>query len=137
MQETVGETKQLLEENAPGSAEKDTLWNAQEVQAESDVHLEDDQSIGNTTVIRLFEFSANPEAFCHHTPTKQELFNAHYRLIDSTLWRDGLKVVPEINPTVTFNKRKTKYRIFVTAQAQRGQTVLETPQTLSQLAHVK
>lgn len=137
MQETVGETKQLLEEHAVGAPGAEVLWNAQEVQAESDVHLEDDQGIGNATVIRLFEFSANPEAFRHHTPTKQELFNAHYKLIDSTLWRDGLKVVPEINPTVTLNKKKTKYRIFVTAQAQRGQTLLETPQTLTQLAQVK
>lgn len=133
--EELGEMRHIREENAVDAPVKDIDWSAQEVAAKSETKLEDDEGHGNAVIIRKFEFSANPEAFREHTPTKQELFNAHYKLIETMLWADGLKVIPEVDPKVTINKKKTKFRIFVGAEPQRGHILRETPQTLSQIAN--
>lgn len=113
-----------------------TQWDdISKVEAQSETHLEDDMGTGGAAIIRMFEFSANPEAFHQHTPTRQELFNYHYKGIETLLWADGLKVIPEVNPKITINKAKTKYRIFVGAVPQKGHILREQPQTLGQIAH--
>lgn len=131
--DSIGENKQAVERNAKNAPVKDLLWNASDLSTHSETHLEDDPGEGDAAIIRMFEFSANPEAFKLHQPTKQELFNNHYKHIEVILWRDGLKVMPEVNPKVTINKKKTKYRIFVGATPQKGHLLRETPQTLKEL----
>jgi hypothetical protein len=129
------DTQQIVEANAVNSPVNDILWNASQMDTTSKTTLEEDKGYGEAAIIRMFEFAANPEAFRQHTPTKQELFNTHYKGIEVMLWKDGLKVMPEVDPKVTINSKKTKYRIFVGAKAQRGQQILERPKTLSQIAH--
>ena len=108
-------------------------WYAQTHTSESKTHLEDDTGSGDAAIIRMFEFGVNHEAFKQHQPTKQELFNSHYKGIEVMLWRDGLKVMPEVEPQLTFNKKKTKYRIFVGAKPMKGHLLTEQPKTLSQI----
>ena len=107
------------------------------IETESETHLEDDVGYGDAAIIRMFEFAANPVAFKQHTPTKQELFNYHYKQIELALWADGMKVLPEVNPKVTISKNKKKYRIFIGAVPMKGHILQERPQTLSQIAHKK
>lgn len=109
-------------------------WHTNEISTESDVHLEDDLGKGDAAIIRMFEFAANPEAFRMQIPTKQELFNHHLKQIEIMLWGDGLKVMDDVDPKVTVNKAKDKYRIFIGAKPQKGHILREQPRTLSQLA---
>lgn len=109
---------------------------AKTIEAKSEqTHLEDDTGHGNPAVIRRFTFGVNPQAFHEHTPTTQELFNAHYKGIELALWKDGLKVIPEVDPRVVFNKQKTQYFIFVGARPMKGFLLNEKPQTLTDIVH--
>lgn len=105
------------------------------VEEQSETKLEQDQGVGQVVFIRNFTFKANPEAFKEHPPTKQELFNYHAKGIEISLWRDGLQVMPEVEPRVVIEEDKAIYRIFVGAIPARGQILQDTPQTLSQLIH--
>lgn len=105
------------------------------IEAKSATSLESDTGVGAAAVIRMFEFGANPEAFRQHTPTKQELFNAHYKGIEVMLWKDGLTVIPEVNPRIMLNEKGTKYRIWVGAKPAKGHILSQKPQTLSEIAH--
>jgi len=133
---TLSEARTIVESSVlTGTQEKEVAWDARQGQAVSDTHLEDDVGSGTAIIIRAFDFQANPEAFKQYKPTKQELFNFHAKQIEVQLWADGLKVVPESNPRVTINKKKTKYRIYVGATPQQGHRLFEVPQTLTQIAH--
>ena len=112
---------------------KNTNYDVQSVEAQSNTKLEDDIGQGQAAIIRCFEFGINTEAFKQYTPTKQELFNSHYKGIEMALWRDGLKVIPAVAPRITINDEKGTYSIFIGAVPQRGSALYETPQTLSQL----
>lgn len=105
------------------------------VEAKSQTSLENDVGVGNPIVIRCFEFKMNPEIFKQNPPTKQELFNHHHKGIEMALFRDGLKVVPEINPRMVFNEKSLKYAIFIGAMPMKGFILQERPQTLSEIAH--
>lgn len=112
-------------------------WLAQTLSTESETHLEDDEGTGDAAIIRMFEFKVNPEAFKQFTPTEQELFNTHYKGIESLLWRDGMKVMPEVEPRLTFSKNKKMYRIFIGAKPMKGHLLTEKPKTLSEIARSK
>jgi hypothetical protein len=103
------------------------------VETASETHLEDDKGSGHAVIIRVFEFAANPEVFKRHKPTRQELFNHHSKGIEAMLWADGLTVVPDVNPRVTVNKKKTKYHIFVGAMPSKGHLLNVAPQTLTEV----
>lgn len=115
----------------------DYAHDVQSIEAQSKTHLEDDVGHGEAAIIRMFEFGINPEAFKLHPPTKQDLFNYHHKGIEVALWRDGMKVIPEVNPRVVINEEKMTYRIFVGAKPMKGHFLREQqqPKTLSQLAH--
>ena len=116
----------------------ETKWDdISKVETQSETHLEDDVGYGDAAIVRMFEFAVNPEAFQQYTPTRQELFNYHYKQIEIALWGDGLKVMPDVNPTINMSKDKTKYRIFVGAKPMKGHILTERPRTLSQIAHSK
>jgi len=117
--------------------EKDINWEAKQGVVESSTKLEDDTGHGDAIVVRSFDYKANPEAFRLHTPSKQELFNAHIKQIEVHLWTDGLKVMTDVSPKVMLSKKKDGYRIVVGAEPMRGQSfsLRDKPQTLSEIAH--
>lgn len=112
---------------------ENTNWETLSGEAESKTKLEDDQGHGNAAIIRCFEFAMNPEAFREYAPTKQELFNSHYKGIEIALWRDGMKVIPEVNPRIVVKQDIGRYQIFVGAAPMKGHTLREKPNTLSEL----
>ena len=128
----VSDTTYFTETNAKNAPVKDIPWNSQSIEVESDTKLEHDEGVGSAAIIRCFEFGVNPQAFKEHTPTRQDLFNAHYKGIEVMLWRDGLKVIPEVNPRIVIEK--DKYKIFVGAMPMKGHMLKERPQTLAQIA---
>lgn len=106
-----------------------------DIEVESKTKLEQDEGYGNAAIIRCFEFGANPEAFKEYQPTRQELFNSHHKGIETALWRDGMKVMPDVNPRIVMDQKTGRYRIFVGAQPMKGHILHERPQTLSEIAH--
>ncbi len=127
---------ELIGEASVGEIDN-TPWQSQDLASKSETHLEDDLGSGEAAIIRVFEFAASPEAFRAHTPTRQELFNYHSKGIEVMLWKDGMTVMPDVDPKVTINEKQTKYRIFVGAKPMKGHTLHERPQTLSQIVHSK
>lgn len=113
----------------------DGSWEVSTLDAQSTTNLESDEGIGSAVIVRMFEFAANPEAFAIHTPSKQELFNAHLKGIEVMLWRDGLKIMTDVEPKLTISKKKDKYRIWVGAEPAKGHLLRERPQTLGQIIH--
>lgn len=110
-------------------------WEVSEQEIHSTTLIEDDDGHGKPVIIRSFDFHSNPEAFRLHTPTKQELFNAHHKQIEVQLMSDGLKVMPEVNPQVKISKNKKMYRIVVGAEPMRGFLLNDRPQTLSEITN--
>ncbi len=128
--DAMGESKKIVGGDFDG-------YEAQQVEAASKTHLEDDKGEGVAAILRCFKFGMNPQAFSQYTPTKQELFNSHYKGIELALWKDGLTVVPDINPRIVIDEQKMSYEIWVTARPSRGQIIPYdvSPKTLSQIAH--
>lgn len=116
-------------------ADFDKYDDVSQLEVASQTQLTDDTGHGKTAVIRMFEFKANKEAFKAHTPTKQELFFYHQKLIETQLWADGFAIMYDSPPRVSINKRKTKYAIFVGAEPRNGMVVTERPKTLTQIAN--
>lgn len=106
----------------------------QELEVKSKTNLEEDTGYGQAAIIRMFEFGMNVKTFLEVKPTKQQLFNSHYKVIETALWKDGLKVLPEVEPRVTIDAKGLKYRIFVGARPMRGHILQQVPKTLSQIA---
>lgn len=119
--------------NTPHADIKDLQWEGEEVQAESTTKIGDDKGSGHAVIIRSFEFSANKDTFRQHKPTAQELFDSHMRGIESLLWRDGLKFYKDVEPRLIFSKGNTSYRFIIACLPSLGNTLVDTPQTLSQL----
>lgn len=113
----------------------DTNYDLKSIETESTTKLEEDVGYGNAVIIRMFEFRVNPLVFYAHSPTKQELFNSHYKGIEIALWKDGMKVIPEVDPRIVVNEAAGTYQIFVGAAPAKGHILKEQPQTLSQLVH--
>jgi len=118
-----------------GTAHTDHKYELSSGEVQSTTKIEQDEGHGNAAIIRCFEFAMNPQAFRERQPTKQDLFNAHYKGIEVALWKDGLKVLPEVNPRIIFDEKTLRYKIFVGAQPQRGHLLREKPQTLTEIAH--
>lgn len=105
------------------------------IETQSKTTLEQDTGEGGAVIIRCFTFGINPEAFKQYAPTKQELFNSHYKGIEIALWKDGLKVMPDVHPRIVIDQQKGQYQIFVGAQPARGHLLMERPQTLSEIVN--
>lgn len=111
---------------------------ASTIEAKSETNLENDKGEGNAVVIRCFTFAFNlehPELILERKPSKQDLFNAHIRGIETALWKDGLKPYIDVPPRITFDAKKLQYSIFIASVPMKGWMIQETPQTLTQLAH--
>ena len=110
-------------------------WDVNKGEIHSDTKLEHDLGTGKRVVIRTFVFGANPESFRLKIPSKQELFNAHAKEIETELLKDGLWPMKEVVPRLQIAKDKTGYRILVAAEAKFGETILESSKTLTELVH--
>jgi hypothetical protein len=97
--------------------------------------IEEDIGEGREVILRQFTFGMNLQTFKEVRPNKQMIFNSHLRGIEAALWRDGMKIMPEVEPRISFDVEKAQYSIFVTARPMKGHLVTQTPQTLSQIAH--
>lgn len=125
--------------NTLDSSAPTTNYDVKQGEVHSDIKLEADQGDGKTIVVRSFDFKANPQAFKERTPSKQELFNAHAKQIEVVLWKDGLKVMPDVKPQLMLSKNRNFYRIVVGAEPIKGNLISSLDQdkfqTLSQAAH--
>jgi hypothetical protein len=124
-----------VEKNAKNAPVKDITWEGEEIAVESKTKLEEDKGTGQTVILRVFEFAANPITFKQHKPTAQELFSSHLQGIKSLLWRDGLAPYEAVEPRLIFSKDKSMYRFIIPCVATIGSTVIDKPQTLSQIVH--
>lgn len=125
----------VVEEGAHNAPVSDINWKGQTLNTESDINLNEDTGHGAAVVVRCFTFAVNPKEFAQHTPTKQDIFNAHHKQIEVMLWKDGLKVFPEFNPQVRLDKNKKFYTIFVGSTPARGHLLNEKPKTLTGILH--
>lgn len=105
------------------------------IETESKTKLEDDRGEGGVAIIRQFTFGINPQVFQERRPTKQDLFNHHIKGIETMLWRDGMKVMTDVEPQILIKQEAMQYEIFVGAEPMKGHILRERPQTLSQIAH--
>lgn len=119
--------------DALGTVKNEHDYDINSIETKSETKLEDDVGFGEAAIIRCFEYAMNPESFREYQPTKQELFNAHYKGIEVALWKDGMKVIPEVNPRIVVDGMK--YKIFVGARPMKGHILHQVPQTLGQIAH--
>ena len=125
----------MVEADAKDAPVKDVAWQGQTLNTEGDIALEEDTGWGAPTIIRTFTFGADPVAFKKQIPTKQELFNSHYKQIEIFLWKDGLKVNAEVDPKVQISKSKKFYHIIVAATPAKGHLLTEKPKTLTGILH--
>ena len=93
--EQIGETKQIIEGNAKNAPTKDILWNANEISAEP-VRIVD-PGVGQEVIVRHFFFKSIPLLKGQSKPTKLELISHFKKLIEMSLWGDGL-VIREDKP---------------------------------------
>ena len=105
------------------------------IETQSERHIEDDLGSGEAAIIRCFTFGINPLAFKEHQPTKQELFNAHVKGIEVMLWRDGMRLMLDVEPRILVDQKT--YKIFVGARPAKGYllTKVQVPKTLKQIVH--
>lgn len=122
-------------ENGGTARVKESNYELKSLEVESKTKLEDDEGYGSAAIIRCFEFGMNPESFRQYQPTRQELFNSHYKGIEVALWKDGLKVIPEVNPRIVIEENLGRYKIFVSAKPMKGHLLKQVPQTLRELAY--
>lgn len=125
----------FTEQNAVNAPVKDVHYDLRDLEVKSDTHLEADEGGGGAAIVRCFEFGINIESFQRAKPNKQDLFNSHYKGIETALWKDGLKVIPEVNPRIVIDAENMRYQIFVGAQPMRGHILREQPKTLTEQIH--
>lgn len=136
MKDLIGNYKERVGETQKTSID-DVTWDANTVQTEG-VRIED-PGTGKPVILRHFFFKAKPGPV---KPTKMQLFSENKRLIETTLWGDGL--VPredrhiEIHTSNGARKvSKALYRkmrevgadfaILVLCEAKAGVLINETP----------
>lgn len=133
-----GGTEKVGDVNAEAAFDdqvKDVNYEVQSLEAKSQTKLEDDDGGGNAAIIRCFTFGMNLQTLLEVKPTKQEIFNSHLKGIEVALWRDGMKIMEEVPPRITFDAENMRYQIFVSARPMRGHILHERPQTLKEIVH--
>lgn len=110
---------------------------AAQAQVESKTHLEDDEGSGEVAIIRQFKFKMDVDAFAKAPVSKQGLFNHHLKQIEIILWKDGMKVMPEVPPQLQIDAKKRQYTIIIGASIVKGNLLLggQKPKKLSEIAH--
>lgn len=94
-------------------SDKQTTWYGHDINAQSAPLI--DPGTGQTLTIRVFEFGVNP-AWKGTVPSKQAVFNMHWKQLKTILWGDGLVAIQEkeFEPKIEF--RGDRYYIFLTCQ---------------------
>lgn len=138
-----GEIKQIVETKAKDAPVKDILWNAAQLSSEP-VRIVD-PGVGKAHVLRHFFFKKFPRSKGTPAPSKLDVINHFKRLIEITLWGDGLiiredkpielhtlKKARKISPTLHSEmlKHGADFCILVLAYPRAGVTVLEKPERL-------
>ncbi len=126
-----------IEVDAKDAPVKDIEWEGEELGVESTTKLESDKGEGQPIVLRFFTFAANPEAFKQEIPSTQQLFDSHRRGMEAQLWTDGLSPYQLIEPRLVFSKDKSHYRFVISCIPSLGQSLVDRPQTLTELLHAK
>lgn len=120
---------------------KDVNWDAKGIEVSSETNLEQDTGYGKTVIIRNFKFKIDSDVLTKYVvatnsyPDKQMLFNSVLKFIETSLWQDGMKVYPDVEPRVTISDFYTHFDVFVGALPNQGQRVLEKPKTLSEIVN--
>lgn len=110
-------------------------YRGQTIEVKSDTKLESDTGVGEAVVLRTYEFAANPEFFKNGLPNSQDVFDSHLKGIMAMLWQDGLQPAHEVEPKLIFSKGGDKYLIMIGARPSVGHSILEKPQTLTEIIH--
>lgn len=141
--ERISETKQIIEGNAKNSPVRDVLWNAQEIQTEGVKII--DPGVGKEVVVRHFFFKSIPLFKGISKPTKRELISHYKKLIEMSLWGDGLivredkplelielKSAYKVSPTLYKKMRieEADFVILVLASARAGQVIIDKPRRI-------
>lgn len=136
--EKVTEGKQVLETNVADAPVKDVLWNS--AQVETETHEIRDPGAGSDVVLRHFFFKALPLPPGTTKPDKHQIVAHYKKLIEMTLWGDGLMIredkpleVHTIQKAKTVSKSLYKkmlaegadFVILCLATPKRGVTVLD------------
>ena len=103
--EKVSKTQQIIEANAKDAPVKDVLWNANEIQTGSTPLI--DPGVGTTNVLRHFFFKSLPLPKGVPKPDKHEIVSHYKKLIETTLWGDGL-IIREDKPLEVHSLQKAK-----------------------------
>lgn len=106
-------------------------WEGNVLEVKSDPLV--DSGTGKPYILRSYAYKINPEV--KETPSKQELFNSHWKHIQTTLWADGLKAYEGVNPRIVVGK--DSYQIILAAEPRTvngvTNTIVEKPRTLQQI----
>lgn len=109
-------------------------WIDKDLAVKADVPLID-SATGKKVVIRVFDFNwakgLKTEDKMNAQYNKQGLFNSHASFLKSFLWKDGLKILENEDPKLTFTK--TGYRIAIACEARLGLNIFEKGFTLQNL----
>lgn len=84
----ISDTTTLIEENAANAPAKDLLWNAQKIETEGVQII--DPGVGKEVVLRHFFFKAQPMPKGTPRLDKHQIVSQFKRLIEMSLWGDGL-----------------------------------------------
>ncbi len=111
-------------------------YSGQTIEVHSDTHLEQDAGTGESFILRTYEFRTSPEFLQGKFPSFQEIFDSHIKGIAGMLWGDGLTPATDLEPRIVLSKDKSKYLIMVWARPSIGQTIIEKPYTLGEIAQL-
>lgn len=120
----------LIETDSELTNRKETVpWEVNEVEAESDIHLEEDKGLGRPVILRKFDYFL-PNL--PQQPSHAELLEQNLPRIKAMLWKDSLDLILE--PKIVSNKQGG-FTIFATCSPRMGAIMYEQPQTLSEAAN--
>lgn len=120
---------------------KNVDWDAKSIESQSETNLEQDTGYGKAVIIRNFNFNIDQDVLTRYAltttsyPDKQILFNSVLKYIETSLWKDGMEVFPDVEPRVLIDKAWKSFEVFVAGKPMKGQRLLEQPKTLSQIVH--
>ena len=134
------ETTKFIELDAKNAPSDHIQWDTAQLQTESIPII--DPGVGEKMIVRSFFFKASPLPKGIPKPTKLEIINSYKRLLESTLWSDGL--IPVMNADIKlytkgeikkypqlrkkFIQEKADFVIMLTAEARKGVNILENAQ---------
>ena len=94
---------EVLETGVKDAPVKDIRWDVNEIETEA-VRI-NDPGVGEGRVLRHFFFKANPVDKDHRRATKADIINSYKKLIEMSLWSDGL--VPSVDQPLELHTRRS------------------------------